>query len=82
MGLIFQILDDILDVTGNAAELVKQTGSDADNNKSSVTAIVGVDKAQQMIEELSSRSLAMIDKLPRNREFFYQFIDFLKNRMK
>ena len=82
MGLIFQIRDDILDVTGNAAELGKQTGSDADNHKSSVTAIVGVDKAQQMIEELSSRSLAMIEKLPRNRDFFYKFIDFLKNRNK
>ena len=82
MGLIFQIRDDILDVTGNAAELGKQTGSDADNNKSSVTAIVGVEKAQQMINELSAECMELIGKLPRNREFFIDFVKYLAERNK
>ena len=82
MGLIFQIRDDILDVTGNAAELGKQTGSDEENHKSSVTAIVGVDKAQQMINELSAECMVLIKKLPRNKEFFIDFVKYLAERNK
>ena len=82
MGLIFQIRDDILDETATAAELGKPTGSDEENNKSSVTAIIGVDNAQAMIKDLSAECFELTDKLPGNREFFRAFVKYLAERNK
>ena len=47
LGLIFQIQDDILDVTGDADVLGKPTGSDEDNLKSTYPKLFGLDGAIQ-----------------------------------
>lgn len=57
MGKAFQIQDDILDVAGNAAELGKQTGSDAENEKVTFVTVYGIQKAREMVEELSADAM-------------------------
>lgn len=45
LGLLFQIQDDILDVTGDEMKMGKPVGSDVENNKSTYPAILGLEKA-------------------------------------
>jgi len=46
--LAFQIRDDILDVTGDAKELGKNIGVDAQNARCTYVSILGVEKAQAL----------------------------------
>ncbi|EGO63633.1 polyprenyl synthetase family protein [Acetonema longum] len=50
-GLAFQITDDILDVTGNQAELGKPVGSDSKNQKATYVSLYSVDKAKSIAGE-------------------------------
>lgn len=52
IGLSFQIIDDILDVTGNEAEIGKPTHSDSDNQKSTSITVLGLEKAQALADAL------------------------------
>ncbi|MBQ9300520.1 MAG: polyprenyl synthetase family protein, partial [Clostridia bacterium] len=46
LGVAFQIVDDILDVTGNVAVLGKHTGKDAQENKCTWVSVYGLEKAR------------------------------------
>ena len=58
LGMLFQITDDILDVTGDAAIIGKSTGKDAKNAKATYPAIVGLEKARTMAQETADNALA------------------------
>lgn len=61
LGLAFQIIDDILDVTADEAVLGKPTGSDADENKTTFVTLFGVEKAKAEAEELTKKALEILD---------------------
>lgn len=50
LGLTFQIVDDILDVTGDPDKLGKHTGKDAEQEKSNYVTVYGIDKAKKTAE--------------------------------
>lgn len=52
IGLSFQIIDDILDVTGSESEIGKPTHSDSDNQKSTSITVLGLEKAQALADAL------------------------------
>jgi geranylgeranyl diphosphate synthase type II len=52
IGLAFQISDDILDVEGSTEKLGKQTGSDANNNKSTFVSYYGLAKSKEMAKDI------------------------------
>ena len=52
MGLAFQIMDDVLDVTSSTDKLGKITGRDAALQKSAYPALLGVDGATQRADML------------------------------
>jgi geranylgeranyl pyrophosphate synthase len=52
VGLAFQIMDDVLDVTSTTSALGKTTGRDAALGKSSYPALLGVEGARQRAEVL------------------------------
>lgn len=60
LGMLFQITDDILDVTGDAARIGKSTGKDAQSAKATYPAIVGLDKARFMAQEAADAALAQL----------------------
>ncbi|MCI8669916.1 MAG: polyprenyl synthetase family protein [Lachnospiraceae bacterium] len=57
IGLAFQIKDDILDVTGTAEVLGKPVLSDEKNHKSTYVTLLGIERAQQKVQELTKSAL-------------------------
>jgi geranylgeranyl diphosphate synthase type II len=55
-GLAFQIVDDILDVEGDAAQLGKSTGKDAAAGKPTYPALYGVARSREMAEACIARA--------------------------
>ena len=60
IGLAFQIMDDVLDVTSTTSALGKTTGRDVALGKSTYPALLGVDGARQMAETLISEGVASL----------------------
>ena len=52
MGLAFQVVDDILDVTADAATLGKTAGKDAAHDKPTYVSLMGLDAARAYAQEL------------------------------
>lgn len=81
LGLAFQIVDDILDVTSTAEELGKPIGSDEEQNKTTSVTLLGLDKARALAKEYTEgaeKALAAFE----NTEFLYRLTDLLLNRKK
>jgi geranylgeranyl diphosphate synthase, type II len=60
LGLAFQVVDDILDVTRSAEELGKTAGKDADQQKLTYPAVYGLDASRRMASDLIDRALAAV----------------------
>lgn len=81
LGLAFQIIDDILDVTSTTEELGKPVGSDAEENKTTFVTLYGVDKARDMADKISSEALACLSSFS-NDAFLTELTEMLLNRKK
>lgn len=62
LGLAFQIRDDILDIIGSADILGKPLGSDDRSHKSTYVSHVGLNKAQQDVNDLTAEALSSLDR--------------------
>lgn len=56
IGLAFQVWDDILDVEGDAAALGKQSGADAQHDKATYPALMGLEPAREFAQALSEEA--------------------------
>lgn len=56
VGLAFQIVDDILDITGDTALLGKTVGSDQENEKSTYVSLLGIAEAQKLADDLTGQA--------------------------
>lgn len=53
IGLAFQVVDDILDVTGDESKLGKPTGSDSEKGKATYVSLLGIDEARKFAKSLT-----------------------------
>ena len=60
VGLVFQIVDDILNVTSDASTLGKPVGSDAENNKSTYPSLIGLDASRARAAELTAQATDLL----------------------
>jgi len=60
IGLAFQVVDDILDVTQESETLGKTAGKDADNNKPTYVTVLGLDAARRHAADLRDTALAAL----------------------
>jgi geranylgeranyl diphosphate synthase type II len=56
VGLAFQIIDDILDVTQTSGQLGKTAGKDTAAEKATYPSIIGLEKSRKIAEELTGRA--------------------------
>ena len=70
LGLDFQMTDDLLDVTGDAALLGKNTGMDAALDKLTWVALKGVEGTARDAEEQVALAMKALDNLPYETTFF------------
>ena len=56
LGVAFQVVDDILDVTADTAVLGKTAGKDADNHKPTYVSLLGLQAAQQEATRLAAQA--------------------------
>jgi geranylgeranyl diphosphate synthase type II len=60
LGLAFQVIDDILDVTQTTEKLGKSAGKDIAAQKATYPALLGLDKARQEADRLTARARAAL----------------------
>jgi farnesyl diphosphate synthase/geranylgeranyl diphosphate synthase type II len=61
IGLAFQVVDDILDVTSNTATLGKTQGKDASANKATYVRLMGLDGAKEEVQHLLAKALTALE---------------------
>lgn len=63
IGLVFQIIDDILDVTSTDEELGKNIGSDKESNKTTFLSFFTVDEAREYANRLTDEAIRSISDI-------------------
>ena len=68
IGLCFQMIDDILDVTSTPEKLGKPVGSDASNEKTTYVSLLGVDEVRRLAQEHTQAALAALKPFKKDTE--------------
>lgn len=79
IGLAFQIKDDILDVTSNFEKLGKLTGSDEQNEKSTYVKLFGVERCQELVDQLTKDAMSALEFFE-NNEALIEYAEYLSKR--
>jgi geranylgeranyl diphosphate synthase type II len=77
LGLAFQIIDDILDVTQSTEILGKTAGKDAKVDKATYPAVVGLDASRKEAATLTKKALASLAPLGTKAHRLREIAEFL-----
>lgn len=82
VGLAFQVQDDILDVTSTAEVLGKPIHSDEKNEKTTYVTLLGIDKAEKIVEKESVEAIELLKSLPVRNDYLEWLLAQLIHRKK
>ena len=82
VGLAFQVVDDILDVTTDAATLGKTPGKDAQYNKPTYVSLLGLEASRALAEELGERARAALAPLGEQATHLHELADMVVHRIR
>ncbi len=82
VGLAFQVQDDILDVTSTAEVLGKPIHSDEKNEKTTYVILLGIDKAEKIVEKESVEAIELLKSLPVRNDYLEWLLTQLIHRKK
>lgn len=80
LGLLFQITDDLLDVTATAEDLGKTPGKDARSRKATYPGIHGVEASRAEVESVHRRACAALERIERPTKLLRSIADFIRER--
>lgn len=80
LGLLFQITDDLLDVTATAETLGKTPGKDMRSEKATYPNLHGVDSARALAIRVHGQARATLDQLPQPTERLHTIADYILHR--
>ena len=79
IGLLFQIVDDVLDYTSTKEVLGKSVLKDKNSNKLSVVNLLGLDNAKEYLNEVYNKAIESLKNVE-NAEILKEFATYLKER--
>jgi geranylgeranyl diphosphate synthase, type II len=80
LGVLFQIVDDILDVTGSDEELGKPSGSDARHSKLTYVSAFGLEQARELAFESHRKARAALVQTDARTDDLARITDFIHTR--
>lgn len=80
VGLAFQVIDDILDVTQTSDKLGKTAGKDIQAQKATYPAIVGLDRSRQIARHLTRRAYTALERLDKRADALRALARYLLDR--
>ena len=80
LGLLFQITDDLLDVTASAEDLGKTPGKDAESRKATYPALYGVEETREAAAKAHHAACEALDRIDRPTTALRNIADFILNR--
>ena len=80
MGLSFQIIDDLLDVEGDAAEVGKKTHKDGEAGKATFVSLLGVERARSQAHMLAAQAIQHLELFKEKAEPLRDLARFVVNR--
>ncbi|MBK1680052.1 polyprenyl synthetase family protein [Rhodocyclus tenuis] len=79
-GLLFQVVDDILDCTASTATLGKTAGKDAAADKPTYVSLLGLDGARDLAERLRTDALEALSGFGQRADRLIALTDFITHR--
>jgi geranylgeranyl diphosphate synthase, type II len=80
LGLLFQITDDLLDVTASAEELGKTPGKDVRSRKATYPALYGIDEAREKAVNAHRAACDALEQIDRPTDVLHRIVDFILHR--
>src|SRR2546425_5118378 len=80
LGLLFQITDDLLDVTATAEDLGKTPGKDARSRKATYPAVFGIEATQEQSKVIHHATCRALDRTDRPTDLLRSVADFILGR--
>lgn len=80
VGLAFQVIDDILDVTQTSEQLGKTAGKDTKAQKATYPSVVGLQKSRKIARRLTGRAFAALEPFGRHAAALRALAEFLLER--
>jgi len=80
LGVLFQIVDDILDVTGSDEELGKPSGSDERHGKLTYVSAYGLERARELASESHHKARAALEGAATKTDDLQKITDFIHTR--
>jgi geranylgeranyl diphosphate synthase type II len=80
LGLLFQIVDDILDATGTAAELGKTPGKDEAAGKVTYVSLYGLEHARELADAARARVNERLTRLPADTTILDELVGTIRDR--
>ena len=80
LGLLFQITDDLLDVTASAEELGKTPGKDVRSRKATYPALYGIDESREKAVKAHRAACEALEQIDRPTDVLHRIVDFILHR--
>jgi farnesyl diphosphate synthase len=79
-GLLFQVVDDILDCTASTATLGKTAGKDAADDKPTYVSLLGIERAREFADDLQTQALAALTPFGERGQRLIELTEFITHR--
>lgn len=82
LGLLFQITDDLLDITQTTEVLGKTAGKDLTSEKSTYPSFYGIEETHKLAEKVHKEAIASLSEIEKDTEILKDLVNFILKRKK